>query len=410
MTLNPKSRALRLKHRRKIRHTTGQAATRAVLGDGNGAISVIGQPHLYWVRIATGLDDDGNTEYGNPTAVLSGGGYGGTEKIGTAVYIGRGYDGQLAILGTDRTALVAQGINPRVENPNSAYSKWVLMENAVIGYVSPVGTGQTDSMEVLVYPLVYIDANGVLQVAAPEGEQFDFTSDIPAADGDDNNLKLIVGLFIDANNELESQVSTAVLESDTLDWTTDVAEVVAAASARAIPLRFYVLTTGQTNLLESDEFGDGRQWVNTPTRKNNFAATAAPTVNDDIDTGVNYEVGSWWFDVTNDDVYYCIDSTSGAAIWHKVNVTYITRTTAATYNVITGDTEIFANTDSNAVTVNLQAGTQNRKLRIVNTGSSGANVTIAPNGAELVIGMNNSFVLLDSEVIIITYDTTDGWY
>ena len=264
MTFDPKSRARRAKMWRKVRHTTGQSATRAVLGDGNGAISVIGQPHLYWVRIATGLDDDGNTEYGNPTTILSGGGYSGTEKIGTAVYIGRGYDGQLAILGTDRAELVAQGINPRVENLNSDYSKFVLMENAVIGYVSPVGTGQTDSMEVLVYPLAYINASGILQVAAEEGEQYDFTGDIPAADGDGNNLKLIAGLFIDANNELESQVSTAILESDTLDWTTDVAEVVAAASARAIPLRFYTLTTGQTNLIASDEFGDGRQWISIP--------------------------------------------------------------------------------------------------------------------------------------------------
>ena len=42
-------------------------------------------------------------------------------------------------------------------------------------------------------------------------------------------------------------------------------------------------------------------------------ATAAPTVNDDVDEG--YSVDSRWVDVTNDKEYVCLDATDGAAVW-----------------------------------------------------------------------------------------------
>ncbi len=48
-------------------------------------------------------------------------------------------------------------------------------------------------------------------------------------------------------------------------------------------------------------------------KKQNFAATAAPTVTDDSSDG--YDVGSTWWDITNDKVYGCIDATEGAAVW-----------------------------------------------------------------------------------------------
>jgi len=49
------------------------------------------------------------------------------------------------------------------------------------------------------------------------------------------------------------------------------------------------------------------------TTKNNHAATAAPTVNDDSLQA--YTVGSRWLDLTNDKEYVCLDSTLGAAVW-----------------------------------------------------------------------------------------------
>lgn len=45
----------------------------------------------------------------------------------------------------------------------------------------------------------------------------------------------------------------------------------------------------------------------------NMAATAAPTVNDD--SGDGYDVGSKWYDTTNDALYVCVDATAAAAVW-----------------------------------------------------------------------------------------------
>lgn len=53
-------------------------------------------------------------------------------------------------------------------------------------------------------------------------------------------------------------------------------------------------------------------------KKNNYAATAAPTTGDDTADG--YTVGSRWIDVTNDRVYVALDVTLGAAIWHRTDI------------------------------------------------------------------------------------------
>ena len=101
MTLKPKTIAFRSRMRRRYGET-GRAATQAVLGNADGAISVEGQPFYYWVQVATGKNADGTTQYGNPTPVLAGAGYSQTEKAGTAVYVGNAYDGQLAVFETDK--------------------------------------------------------------------------------------------------------------------------------------------------------------------------------------------------------------------------------------------------------------------------------------------------------------------
>lgn len=58
---------------------------------------------------------------------------------------------------------------------------------------------------------------------------------------------------------------------------------------------------------------------------NNFVATTAPTINDDIDSG--YDVGSRWIDRTAVKAYVCLDNTAGAAVW--------TETTGGAGGVIT---------------------------------------------------------------------------
>lgn len=61
-------------------------------------------------------------------------------------------------------------------------------------------------------------------------------------------------------------------------------------------------------------------------RKQNFVATTAPTVNED--SGDGYKVGSLWYDVTNDKTYMCLNNSVGAAIWKRVSFLNDSGTTA----------------------------------------------------------------------------------
>lgn len=79
--------------------------------------------------------------------------------------------------------------------------------------------------------------------------------------------------------------------------------------------------------------------------KTKLDATAAPTVNNDIDE--DYEPGSIWVDQTNDLAYLCVDNADGAAIWRQmagatgtgdVNTTGTVTDNAITrYHTTTGD-------------------------------------------------------------------------
>jgi hypothetical protein len=52
------------------------------------------------------------------------------------------------------------------------------------------------------------------------------------------------------------------------------------------------------------------------TAKPKYDATAAPAATDDTTDG--YSVGSSWYDVTNDSVYFCVDATEDNAVWWSV--------------------------------------------------------------------------------------------
>jgi hypothetical protein len=53
---------------------------------------------------------------------------------------------------------------------------------------------------------------------------------------------------------------------------------------------------------------------------NNYTATTAPTVTDDVNAG--YNVGSTWFDIVSDpkEIYRCVDNTAGAAVWVQTSL------------------------------------------------------------------------------------------
>ncbi len=84
--------------------------------------------------------------------------------------------------------------------------------------------------------------------------------------------------------------------------------------------------------------------------------------------------------------------------------------TDSPYTALSSDHEIFVDTDTTAVVINLPAGIAGTNYRITNTGSSGNDISVAPNGAELLTGVNASRTLSGGGVLIITYNTTKGWW
>lgn len=70
----------------------------------------------------------------------------------------------------------------------------------------------------------------------------------------------------------------------------------------------------------------------------------------------------------------------------------------------------FGNTDGGGFTYTLPSGVNGGQLRIVNTGTSGNDLTIAPNGSDSLRGSNTNFTLSDGEILSLIYDSQDGWY
>ncbi len=98
-----------------------------------------------------------------------------------------------------------------------------------------------------------------------------------------------------------------------------------------------------------------------------------------------------------------------SAIEFTASTKNTTRVTG-TYTILDDDEVIFGNTDGGAFTATLPAGVQGRSFKIINSGSSGNDLTLAPDGSEHLIGANTNFTLRDGETLDIEYEGTDGWY
>lgn len=84
--------------------------------------------------------------------------------------------------------------------------------------------------------------------------------------------------------------------------------------------------------------------------------------------------------------------------------------TASPYIILTTYDTLFINTDGGAVIATLPAGVENMYYRIINSGTSGNNALLNPNGSEHLMGVNAPWVLQDGDSIILSYNTIDGWY
>jgi len=116
----------------------------------------------------------------------------------------------------------------------------------------------------------------------------------------------------------------------------------------------------------------------------------------------NSGVLTWFEDEDRFDFSDIVKTSSGII----VNTTRATTTDT----IDTGDHVYFGNTDSAAFTVTLPAGAEGLTYKIINSGSSGNNLDIAPNGSDDLIGANSNFVLSDGESLVISFNATDGWY
>jgi len=88
--------------------------------------------------------------------------------------------------------------------------------------------------------------------------------------------------------------------------------------------------TGQTWLLNSTtktvNVWNGSSYLAVNTPFSNFAATAAPTINNDNTQG--YVVGSFWFNTTTTIMYVCTNPATGAAVWHSLGLGTVTNFSA----------------------------------------------------------------------------------
>lgn len=90
------------------------------------------------------------------------------------------------------------------------------------------------------------------------------------------------------------------------------------------------------------------------------------------------------------------------------SLTTITRVTSNT-TIATTDYQWHGNTDAGGITITLPVGVQGQEYKVVNTGTSGNTLVIAPNGIEKLLGENSSFDLVDKEALIVAFDSNDGW-
>lgn len=82
--------------------------------------------------------------------------------------------------------------------------------------------------------------------------------------------------------------------------------------------------------------------------------------------------------------------------------------TISSYNITGEDDIIFMNTDNEVLTVTLPIGREGQTFKIINSGNN--QLIITPNGTEDLLGSNTTFTLISAETMILTYNSTDGWY
>lgn len=125
----------------------------------------------------------------------------------------------------------------------------------------------------------------------------------------------------------------------------------------------------------------------------------------------------YWFFEANDGLDIGDDSdsqlfrmnSSGTITTKGGRIESTTRVTT-TYQILVSDRNVFCDTDSAGFTATLPVGVDGQRIKVINCGTSGNTLTLAPNGTELLQGANSSVGLTDGQTLDLTYEATEGWY
>jgi hypothetical protein len=132
-------------------------------------------------------------------------------------------------------------------------------------------------------------------------------------------------------------------------------------------------------------------------------------------------IGDRVFDVKQDRILEAFDKDNNSVfkIDESGNITpeipslrSTTRITDADspYDILNENDVLYCDSDAGPINVNMPAGINGKQYRIINTGSSGNDVTITPDGSELLAGSNSSDTISDGSVVVLVYETTEGWW
>ena len=109
-------------------------------------------------------------------------------------------------------------------------------------------------------------------------------------------------------------------------------------------------------------------------------ATVAPGVSNDDTEG--YQVGSAWFDVTNDKAYICVDASTGAAVWLGLG-TAATPTETVVLSYALGD-------ETTSLTTGTAKLTSRAPFAFTLTDVRGSLVTVATGATLVTVDVNES--------------------
>ncbi len=127
-----------------------------------------------------------------------------------------------------------------------------------------------------------------------------------------------------------------------------------------------------------------------------------PLTDADVTTSPNDAWQVPMYDSTNDTMYV------GAKSLFDNDSEIVSSRVTTTETLTTSAYNWFCNTDAGAYTVTLPASGD---VRVINSGASDNALTVAVSSGVALLGVtNDTFILNDGETIVLTYNSTDGWY